>query len=476
MLELDGASLRVDQIARAATDSTAAVRVTDAARSRAAASHDYAEHVAGFRPLYGRSTGVGANRGTEVATSDAHALRLLRSHSTAAGGPRSRRRVRAMLVIRLNQLAAGGSGVSPRLLDALTAQLATDAQPTILELGSIGTGDLSALATAALALAGEAVCEPRFATPIRFTAGDALPFMSSNAATIADAALACSDLRMLSSASLVVGALSFVALDGNREALSPSAVVGSPFPGVSHVATTMGALVGDRPPARIQDPFGLRALPQVHGAFVDALARAAGVVETMANAPSENPLFLADSGVAHHGGFHAVYLAQALDGLTSALAQTTQLSLARLTYLNDPSLTGLASFLAGPEPGASGAMILEYVAASALAELRGYGIPVGLQGVALSQGVEDDASFASLAARNALRAVDSYSAVLGCELVAAVRALRLADVETAQLTPGLAAALRTAASLPGRLNDRSLTDDISIAQDLLPTLAQPTAL
>ncbi|SDI78739.1 histidine ammonia-lyase [Frankineae bacterium MT45] len=473
MLRLDGRTLQVSQLAWAADEVTEVI-VTAEARARVAASHDFAESVAASRDVYGRSTGVGANRVTPVKGSQEHALRLLRSHSTAAGPARSRRRVRAMLLVRLNQLAAGGSGVNPLLVDALTDQLTADAQPTILELGSIGTGDLATLATEALALAGEVPCTPPLKSLVQITAGDALPFISSNAATIADAALACADLTRLATAGTSVAALAFAALHGNVEAIGPTAEIGSPFPGVSQVCRTLIGLLGETVPARLQDPFGLRALPQVHGAFLDALARAGQVAETMANTPSENPLFLPQSGVAHHGGFHAVYLSQALDALTSALAQTAQLSLARLTYLNDPALTGQSSFLATAEPGASGTMILEYVAASALAELRVWATPVGVQGIALSQGTEDDASFAATAAGNALRAVSAYSVVLACELVAAVRSLRLDATEAN--TPALKKILAACADLPEGLDDRSLTDDIAIAQDLLLILGDQTTM
>src|SRR2546428_3061278 len=129
---------------------SASAELDPAARERATRSNDFAVRVSTQRPVYGRSTGVGANRDVAIDDPDRHALSLLRSHATTGGPLREPQRVRAMVAVRLNQLAAGGSGVSPLLLDGLADMLAADALPPVRELGSIGTADLSALALVAL--------------------------------------------------------------------------------------------------------------------------------------------------------------------------------------------------------------------------------------------------------------------------------------------------------------------------------------
>ena len=136
--------------------------------------------------------------------------------------------------------------------------------------------------------------------------------------------------------------------------------------------------------------------------------------------------------MAHHGAFHAAYLVQSLDSLVLAVAQSAQLSLARLTMLAEPAYTGLHPFLGDGTPAASGVMIVEYSAASALAELRALATPAGIQAVTLSRGVEEDASFATLAARQALEAVSRFRAVLAAELVASLRCLRMQGVAAAR--------------------------------------------
>ncbi|NUR60467.1 MAG: aromatic amino acid lyase [Catenulispora sp.] len=473
MIDLDGTRLDCGQIAQAARRGEP-VELADSGRARAAASYRIAAEISKVRTVYGRSTGVGANRMVPVDDPAAHAVALLRSHATAAGPVRSAERVRAMLVIRLNQLAAGGSGAHPVVLDGLAAMIRADALPTIREHGGIGTGDLSALATTALALMGEGPTAAPLPAVIPFTAHDALPFLSSNAATLADAALACVDLERTAQAAVVVAALTFAAVDGNREAFSRGVDRVTPFAGTRRVNAWLRALTAsDSPPARIQDPLGLRVLPQSQGAALDSLRALSDTITPMVNAPSENPVLLSgepeETALAHHGGFHASHLQMALDTAVLGVAQTGQLILGRLAALIEPFFTRLPPFLGDGTPGASGVMILEYVAASALAELRAAATPAGLQSVTLSRGVEEDASFASLAAKQALTATENYRTLLACELVAAVRALRMRDRKTPD---GLRLALDLCEVLPRDTADRDLTPDIETATALLPNLVQ----
>jgi histidine ammonia-lyase len=374
-----------------------------------------------------------------------------------------------MLGVRANQLAAGGSGASPAVLDGLLAMLDADALPRVRELGSIGTGDLSALATTALALAGEGATSNPLPFAVAFSIDDALPFISSNAATIGDAALALIELRTLAHAAVVIAALTFAAVDGNAEAFAEAVERVTPFAGTQWVVQRIRTLVSAAAkPARIQDSFGLRAFPQAHGALIDALARLDDVITAMANAPSENPVALPEVGLAHHGGFHAAYLVQALDAVSSALAQSAQLTIARVGMLNEPAVTTLPAFLADGTAGASGVMVIEYVAASALGVLRGLATPAGLQTVTLSRGVEDDASFASLAAVNAIAAAPTYRTLLACEVVAAVRAVRMKDRGLASL----AEAMSVCAPLDAAIVDRDLTADVDLATTLVDQLAK----
>ncbi|HJQ03438.1 MAG TPA: aromatic amino acid ammonia-lyase [Jatrophihabitans sp.] len=467
MHRIDGHHLTSADIA-AAMAGPLVVEVTETARQRLAQSHRQAVQASRLRPIYGVSTGVGANRTVELAPGTAGAQALLRSHATSAGPPRSPERVRAMLLIRLNQLCSGGSGVRPQVAQALADMINDDALPGVREFVGIGAAELSALATTALALQARSML-PGNQDELVFGPHDALPFISSNAAALADAALAAHRFQLGARAALSTAALSFAAVRGNAEAYAPAVELATPMPGARATCRAMRTLVGSPPAERIQDPYGLRALPQAHGMLLDALSTLTATIDAFANAPSENPSILADGSVAHHGGFHAGYLALASDAVAIAAVQSGQLSLNRLTYVSEPNHTGLEPFLGDGSPGASGVMVVEYVAATALGDLRAAAAPAATQAITLSRGIEDTASFASLAARQLLTAAERYELLVACELVAALRAVRISRPE---LTDSQRQAVEICAELSPALGDRDLTLDIEAAQQLTGQLAE----
>jgi len=498
---LDGRTVscaRVAEVARGAA--TAAVSVEGMERARAAART--ARDVAARRQVYGRTTGVGANRDQPVGPRDldAHGLRLLRSHAGGTGPLVSAEASRAMLVVRANQIAAGGSGVDPGVLGALLDGVNAGLSVPVPRYGAIGTGDLTALAVAALCLLGErdwieAVPAPsreRQGPPPRSTprrgpsqprfplaSADALAFLSSNAATVGEAALVCTDLAELLRAAVVAAALSHCAVAASAEPYAAAVHEARSYPGQRVVAAALRELLGPAaelrsgpgPAARIQDPYGYRALPQVHGPAADAVRQADRAVTAELNAAAENPLVDVAAGtVWHNGNFHAAYVGLALDAVRAALFQTAALSAARLGTLAEPAFTGLAPFLATDPPPSSGVMILEYVAHSAIADIRRLAAPAALGSAVLSRGVEEHAGFATQSARATTDVVDAYRIVLACEIVAAVRALRMRAVTPAGAS--LAAAFDLAAgALPASTADRALGEDLTIAQGLLPALA-----
>ncbi|MFI1565229.1 aromatic amino acid ammonia-lyase [Streptomyces sp. NPDC020490] len=472
---LDGTALDVDGVV-ALADAAAVPVVPPEALQRARRSWHAAQRLAAAGLLYGRGTGVGAHRSVTVDTGDqaGHGLRLLRSHAGGAGAPLPARQVRAMLAVRTNQLLAGGSGIQPAVVDALTEALRLGVHPAVSEYGGLGTGDLTALAQTGLTLIGERpwLGDPSHGlpSPVVLQPGDALALLSSNALVLGQAALACHDLGVLLRATHAVAALSLAAVSGSPEAYAAEVHARRPYPGAAHAAAETRRLLGTplRPGRRIQDPYGFRAFPQVHGCALDAAGALRRILDVEVNCPSENPLISPDGTAAHHhGGFFAAPLGLALDGLNLALLQTAQLSAARLTALGRTDLTGLPAYLASGPAGSSGTMILEYTANSALAELRSCAMPASAGHAVLSHGLEEAASFASQAARQALRAVDAYATVLACELVVAVRALRMHPA------PPPADAFTVAArALPPGTDDRPLTADVTTATALLPALAR----
>ncbi|MFI1722902.1 aromatic amino acid ammonia-lyase [Streptomyces sp. NPDC020489] len=471
---LDGIGLGVEDVVRLADGAVRPVPGTDAMK-RVTESWDAARQIAATGRVYGRSTGVGANRNEDVPTEAAaeHGLRLLRSHAGAIGAELPARQVRAMLAVRANQLLAGGAGLRPSVVTALCEALAGGAYPVVNEFGSVGTGDIAALAQAGLALTGEHPWRGPAPEPQPLDNNDALAFISSNALTLGQSALALHELRGLLEATQVVGALSLLAVDGSHEAYAAPVHAARPHRGSAEVARRMRELIGadERPTpplGRIQDPYGFRCLPQIHGPAHDAADALEEVVAIEINAAAENPLIApADLAAYHHGGFYQAQLALALDHFRLSLTQVARLSTSRLSTLNEPAYTRLRPFLADHEPASSGVMILEYAAGAALGDLRAFSAPASLGHAVLSRGVEEQASFASLAARQTLRACGAYRLVVGCELVAAVRALRMRDHGPDPDLP-VGRALELALSvLDEDPADRPLTHDVTAAAALL---------
>jgi histidine ammonia-lyase len=473
---LDGRSLTCVQVREIAAG-RALARLSESGVARARAAALAAADIAARQPVYGRTTGVGANRDQRVADQDlaGHGLRLLRSHAGGGGPLIAAELSRAMLVVRVNQIAAGGSGVDPGVLAPLTECINAGCHVRVPKYGAIGTGDLTGLAAAALCLLGEREWLPAAGVQPRFplASADALAFLSSNAATIGEAAIACADLASLLRAGIAIAALSHLATGCSAEPYAAQVHDARPFPGQRTVAATMRALLADetQTPDRIQDPYGFRALPQVHGPVVDAVLAAERAVSIDLNAAAENPLIDAASRTAwHNGNFHSAYAGLALDAVRAALFQAAALSAARLGTLVEPAFTGLRPFLAAdPEPS-SGIMIAEYVSHSAIADIRRLAGPAALGNAVLSRGVEEHAGFATQSARATTEVIDAYRVVLASELVAAVRALRMRGRRPAAQV--LAQALDLAiAVLPAATGDRALDTDLTLAKDLLPELA-----
>jgi histidine ammonia-lyase len=468
---LTGRDLRLDDVAAVACG--ARLAADPAAVERVAAGNAAAAAVRDRREVYGQTTGVGAVREELVDAAGDHGSALLRSHAAGWGETWPQDRVRAALAIRANQLLVGRSGARPEVVRAIVDL--GNAEPWDLPLvhreGNIGAGDLTALAEVGLALAGE---RPRASgqrvRSIELTAEDALPLLSSNAFVIADAALGALDLERSSRFADVTCALTFVALQGNPEAFSEVAVSATPFPGALATATEVRRLLSgqDVTPAHIQDFFGLRTWPQANGPLVDALASLRQVLETSFNTASENPLFTdGDRGpeVTHHGGFHAAYLALAADTTLLALARSSRAVQSRVAHLLTDRHSGLPLFLADETAASSGLLIAEYAAASAVSVIReAAAAPASTQTTSVSAGIEDDASFAGLAAARLARAAGAHRRLVATELVCAVRALRLRGIEPVGV---LRPVWERCAALPASAADRDLGEDFAVAEELV---------
>ncbi|WP_430334336.1 aromatic amino acid ammonia-lyase [Rhodococcus sp. ACT016] len=415
------------------------------------------------RQVYGRTTGVGANREVQIDHAPDQDLRLLRSHATGAGPYLSHDSVRAAMIVRLNQLSAGGSGMHPDIVEAMSKSLSHDDLPRVHASSAIGTGDLSQFAEIALGLMGEADLESGRRDPLwRPRPGDALPFISTNAMGIARGMAACSAMERYIGHYEAVASLSLIATHGSTEPFDEFVHAARPQPHQASTAARIRTLVAEHQwtPRRVQDSYGFRAIPQVLGPAKHALESYSASLDIESKSAAENPVVSVDrDDVFHNANFHAQALALACDHSKLALFGVANLSIRRLANLTEPAFTGLDPFLSVGPAGSSGVMLLEYVAAASLARSRNSASPATLGTVTISRGTEDHASFHSQAVEQLQDCIQSAHEMLACELIAAVRALRILDVSLDSDTP-LGAYLQRASSVldPNSL-DRPLSSD-----------------
>jgi histidine ammonia-lyase len=486
---LDGATLTPAAVASIARDGAVAQLAPEAHARNDRAREAIVALLARGDELYGVTTGVGALRAYRVPKNsrERYSLSLLRSHACGAGQPLQVQLVRAAMATRANQIGAGGAGVARELLDALVGALNAGLTPFTRELGSLGTGDLTNLSDIALALLGEGrfwrgdelvdanvgLADAGLDTA-RLGPRDGLAFMSSNAVSIGHAALLVVDARQLLDAWLSVAALSFEAAAADPVVLDPRIHSRRHRPGQAAVAARMRELLAGlehrarKPgPLGIQDPYPFRAQPQVDGAVYDALLALEETVGHELNFAGENALIVPGEDIAlPNGNPHAAPLANVIDGLRTAIAQSAALIAARVSTMLDAGLTGLPPFLArrpGPE---SGALVLEYTAHAAVAEVRSLVTPVAAQTVSVSRGVESHSSLAPIAARRAHETLRALRVAVATELVVSVRALRLAGHEP--VGAGTSRLWRAATErLNPDLDDRPLHPDIEAARVLI---------
>jgi histidine ammonia-lyase len=491
VVELDGRTLTPEAVVKIARGEAEARFADDARERNAAAERLVRSLLANGELMYGVTTGVGVLRSAPSAAEDAGDFqwRLIRSHAGGGGAALTVEVVRAAMAVRANQIGAGGAGVGEQLIDGMLGALRRGVTPFAREIGSLGTGDLTVLAEIGLALGGEGECwvgddvlpaaealAAHGLEPVSFGPRDGIGFMSSNAVSIGQAALVFHDAMQLLESALGVAALSYEATAADLAVLDPRVHEARPHHGQLEVARRLREMLGvdpeaaprARPPGRsIHDAFVFRCVPQVEGTLHEALDRLAGVLEIELNVAGENALMLPRDGVAlPNGNFHAGVLTLALDSLRGAMAQSASLVAARVSALLDPDVTGLTPQLAHDPGPDSGAMILEYTAHAAAAEVRSLAATAASQTTTVQSGIESHANFAGHSARRTSDALGRMAVAISAELVLAVRALRLRGHRPAG--PGVRALYDAAAArLSADMDDRPLSADLEEARQLL---------
>jgi len=473
---LTGADLSIDDV-EAVARRGALVSLDDDARGRMQEARDVIEAlVDGGEVVYGVTTGFGDLATTFIEREQAGRLQqnLLMSHATGVGAPFPLEVVRAMLLLRANTLALGHSGCRPMLVDRLLEFLAHGIHPVVPEQGSLGaSGDLAPLAHLALPLIGrgevelggrimpaaDALSEAGL-EPMELEAKEGLALLNGTQMMGALAALFLGDADRLTKTASVAAAMSVEALLGTDVAFSAAYQLARPHPGQVAVAAEMRHLLRDsglqrahhRSTHKVQDPYSLRCVPQVHGAVRDALDQLRRVLDIELNSATDNPLVFPGGGVADDGAiatgggrvisggnFHGEPLALALDYAKLAVAELGSISERRIALLVDPRLNGgLSPFLAASPGVESGMMIYQYTAAALASEHKVLAHPASVDSIPTSANQEDHVSMGSIAARHARLVLEGVQRIVSIELIVAAQALdlRLASMAEGGEAPG----------------------------------------
>ena len=440
------------------------VRLGDEARARMAEARDVVEKlVAAGEIVYGVTTGFGDLATTFIDPADSARLQenLLVSHAVGVGQPLPRDVVRAMLLLRANTLALGHSGCRPALVDRICDLLCLGIHPIVPSQGSVGaSGDLAPLAHLALPLTGRGQVEvggrivqaadalkSAGIEPLELQAKEGLALLNGTQMMSAIGALVSADAARLVRTASVAAALSCEALLGTDVAYSAAYQLARPHPGQIAVAAELRWLLRDSTlmtghhasAHKVQDPYSLRCVPQVHGAVRDALEYLRGVLDVEMNSATDNPLVFPQGGVADAtaaatgrglvisgGNFHGEPVAIALDFAKLAVSELGAISERRIALLLDPRLNiGLPPFLSHGSGLESGMMLLQYAAAALASENKVLAHPASADSIPTSANQEDHVSMGSIAARHAMAVVENVGRILALELLVAAQALDL---------------------------------------------------
>lgn len=395
-------------------------------------------------PIYGVNTGFGSLYDKSIAKKDLAQLQrnLVMSHACGSGEPVPAEIVRAMLVLKVQNMAFGHSAVAPATVQRLVDMYNADMLPVVYERGSLGaSGDLAPLAHLSLPLLGlgEVVLAGKRMSsaqalkklgwkPLELGPKEGLALLNGTQFMNAYASLLTLKATRLAQLADIIGAISLEAYDGRIEPFHPAVHAVRPHPGQAVVAghfreLLKGSELIKRKKAHVQDPYSFRCIPQVHGASRDAIAYVERVVERELESVTDNPtVFDDDELIISAGNFHGQPLALALDFLAIALAELGSIS-ERRTYKLIGGQRGLPAFLVA-EPGLnSGFMIPQYTAASLVSANKQRCMPNSVDTIDSSNGQEDHVSMGAAAAIKTWQVAADVERILAIELFTAAQAL-----------------------------------------------------
>jgi histidine ammonia-lyase len=485
------------------------VELGDTARRRIAESNELIDDVVAHGDrVYGVNTGFGQLASVRISDNELAHLQenLVRSHAVGVGEDLDDDIVRLIMLMKVIALAEGFSGVRLELVEKLCALINHQIYPRIPSRGSVGaSGDLAPLAHMAGALIGigevrvngnlmpaPTALKAAGIEPVQLAPKEGLALLNGTQVSTALALGAVFRTENILSAALMAGAMSSDAIKGSDTPFDRRIQSVRGHGGQIAVAAVLRDLMrGSDIRAshadcdRVQDPYSIRCQPQVMGACLDVLRHVCQVLETEANAVTDNPLVFTDSRVVLSGGnFHAEPVALAADYLALAIAEIGALSERRIALLIDAHLSGLPAFLVKESGLNSGFMMAQVTAAALASENKSHAHPASVDSIPTSANQEDHVSMATFAARRLHTMIDNVEDIVAIELLAAAQGIDFhRPAKSSEAIEDVMAIIRELS--PVFTEDRSLSTDIGrvavtidsgafcrYAESILPSLSK----
>ena len=444
------------------------------------------------RVVYGVTTGFGNFKNVVISKTQTRELQenLIRSHAVGVGRMLPEEAVRAAMLLRLNSLVKGHSGVRIETIKALCKMLNSGVHPVVPEKGSVGSsGDLAPLSHMILVLMGEgeafykgkkinggAAMKLAGIKPIKLSSKEGLALNNGTTVMTSIAVLTLHDAENALKCADISAAMTLEALFGINKAFDDRIHKLRSHPGQIKCAENIRKLIKNSKlinrniREKIQDAYSLRCMPQVHGASRDAVAHVRRVLEIEINSATDNPLIFTNPKEALScGNFHGQPVAISMDLLAIAVSEIANIAERRIARIVDPSLNeGLPAFLIPKNKGGlnSGYMIAQYTAAALVSENKVLAHPASVDSIPTSANQEDHVSMGTIAARKAREILENVENVIGIELLCAAQGMDFRfPLRGGQGTETAHRYIRK--YIPYLDNDRTLYPEINKARDLI---------
>lgn len=421
-------------------------KMTPATRKKIKASWEMVQNiVTKGHPVYGINTGFGPLCTTKISIEETTILQtnILKSHSVGVGEPIAKEIAKLMMILKVHSLAKGFSGIAETTLDRIIWHIEHDAIPVVPSQGSVGaSGDLAPLSHLFLPLIGLGKIEyhgktydaPTFLKklhlkPLELGPKEGLALINGTQFIAAHAVKVVEKLHACLSQADVIGAMMIEGLQGSVKPFYNELHALRPFKGNVHVAKRVKSLLKGSEIMeehidceRVQDPYSLRCIPQVHGASRNAWLHLKELLEVELNSVTDNPVIIDEELTISGGNFHGQPLAMALDYACLAASEIGNISDRRIYLALEGNSPGVPKLLMEDTGINSGYMILQYTTAALASENKGLCFPSSADSIPTSLGQEDHVSMGSIGGRKALQVIGNVEKILAIELLTAAQA------------------------------------------------------